>query len=423
MSTEPSFAPLKSRTKPASPPKAAGPFQPRTQPFSPGETLFTPGGSFKPPGDKPASGFRTHIVRASGVGIIVLLVLLGFWAVKGRKANSDADGHADAPVVTEMLAGEGVSTDQNAQAPPARTMAEVVASVSPAVVLVEGAEQGTGIVIDRNGLVITNAHVIGEASEVYVSLNKGAGFEAVTASVVGTAPCSDLTLLRLPDGRYPALALPADTALQQLSPVFALGYPFHQHRQTATPFKSDGEIVVTEISVFGIPHMIEHTATLNNGNSGGPLFTQDGTLIGINTIGLSQTGGIYYAIDAAYARTVVEHLRDGVPLETFRLASHESIEISVNSREAKTCFTFSADQSQTVIVSVISITKHNDPTVQVYDPSNLPIPLGAAKSWDENLILTVDKTGTYLVVVGSGYNMADNYRITLTVEQSGLAGS
>ncbi|ACY17280.1 DegQ family serine endoprotease [Haliangium ochraceum] len=169
--------------------------------------------------------------------------------------------------------------------------------------------QGSGVVVTRDGVILTNNHVVEEASEISVTLSDGREF---AAELVGTDPQTDLAVVRM-SGEVPSDLKPlrfGDSASARLGEVvMAIGNPFGVG-QTVTM----GIVSATGRSSVGIADyedFIQTDAAINPGNSGGALVNMRGELIGVNTAILSRTGGnqgIGFAIPAHMARPIMESL-------------------------------------------------------------------------------------------------------------------
>jgi len=214
---------------------------------------------------------------------------------------------------------------------------EVVARVSPAVVQVqvvgyasvEGPEGsalarqrtiGSGVIIDAAGFVVTNHHVVRGAQRIRVllpaargdgtrpgqSAGRGRLFEA---RVVGLHAESDLALLKIEGKGLPSLPLGSNRPLKPGQLVWAVGSP-----QGLASTVTMGVIssVARQTPVSGPMLFVQTDAPINPGNSGGPLVDSEGTVVGINTFILSQSGGsqgLGFAIPAGVVRFVVDSLR------------------------------------------------------------------------------------------------------------------
>ena len=166
---------------------------------------------------------------------------------------------------------------------------------------------GSGVIIDpRNGLVVTNAHVIEHADEIAVTLSDG---RQLTAHKIGADPNSDVALIQIPVGGLSTIPLGNADALQVGDYVIAIGNPFGIG-QTVT------HGIISALRRTGIgddsrENFIQTDAAINPGNSGGALVDMNGTLVGINTAIIGPSGanvGIGFAIPVDTVRRVMAEL-------------------------------------------------------------------------------------------------------------------
>ena len=169
--------------------------------------------------------------------------------------------------------------------------------------------QGSGVVIDRDGLVLTNAHVVEQVEDVNVTLADGDQRDGV---VIGRDPVTDLALVRLEGGASPKPARLGDSdALDVGDWAIALGTPYGLERTVTLGIVSS---LHRNISSLGFNDkrldLIQTDAAINPGNSGGPLVNADGRVIGINTLVRSGPGaGLGFAIPINLASRVAEQLQ------------------------------------------------------------------------------------------------------------------
>lgn len=149
-------------------------------------------------------------------------------------------------------------------------------------------DTGSGIVVNGNGTILTNYHVVENAIKVTVSFEKG---KSVEAKVVGTDPSNDLAVLRIStDGlTLHPLTLGDSGAVQVGDPVYAIGNPFDLERTLTTGVISALQRQITAPNGFTIDNVLQTDAPINPGNSGGPLLNTAGEVIGINS--QIETGG------------------------------------------------------------------------------------------------------------------------------------
>jgi serine protease Do len=166
---------------------------------------------------------------------------------------------------------------------------------------------GSGFVIDASGLVVTNNHVIGDANEITVIFADG---QRLKAEIIGKDSKVDLALLRVkPDKPLKAVPFGDSDKMRPGDWVMAIG----------NPFGLGGSVTAGIVSARGrniesgpYDNYIQTDASINKGNSGGPLFNMNGEVIGINTAILSPTGGsvgIGFAVPSATATAVIDQLR------------------------------------------------------------------------------------------------------------------
>jgi S1-C subfamily serine protease len=198
-----------------------------------------------------------------------------------------------------------------------RAVISVVDRVGPAVVRVEQAREdgkpggtGSGVVIAGDGLVLTNSHVVSGASRVRLTFSDGTAREA---RVLGDDPDTDLALLRtdLPAG-IPAAALGDSKALKRGQLVVAIGNPLGFESTVTAGVVSALGRSLRATSGRLIDDVIQTDAALNPGNSGGPLVSTLGEVVGINTAMIARAQGICFAVASNTAvLTVSEFIATG----------------------------------------------------------------------------------------------------------------
>lgn len=166
--------------------------------------------------------------------------------------------------------------------------------------------RGSGFIIDADGTIVTNNHVIHDAKSVSVTLDDGT---VLPARVIGHDTRTDLAVLRIDAGhKLPFLELGKSAEVRPGEWVIAMGNPFGLGGTvTAGIVSANGR----DIGSGPYDSYIQTDAPINHGNSGGPLFTQDGRVIGVNTAILSPSGGsigIGFAIPSDMVRTIVAGL-------------------------------------------------------------------------------------------------------------------
>src|SRR6185503_17345211 len=168
---------------------------------------------------------------------------------------------------------------------------------------------GSGVIVTKDGYILTNNHVVDDADSVKISLQDGREF---TAKVVGKDPKTDVAVLRVDAKDLPAIDIADSDKIEIGDLVLAVGNPF-DIGQTVTM----GLVSATSRGTLGLDYedFIQTDAAINPGNSGGALVDAEGRLIGINTAILSRSGGnqgIGFAIPVNLARSVMESIvREG----------------------------------------------------------------------------------------------------------------
>jgi S1-C subfamily serine protease len=216
--------------------------------------------------------------------------------------------------ITEAASGESLdSEEQNNILVYRKNIPSVVNITSKAVTfdffygLVPQEGQGSGFVIDKEGHVLTNYHVIADARQVEVTMHNRKKFRA---TVVGTDPTHDLAIIQITAPNLTPAVLGDSRNLQVGQKVYAIGNPFGL-AGTMTRGIVSSIRPVREPNGATIDEAIQTDAAINPGNSGGPLMNWHGEVIGINTMILSNVGqnaGIGFAIPINTAKAVLNDL-------------------------------------------------------------------------------------------------------------------
>jgi S1-C subfamily serine protease len=176
----------------------------------------------------------------------------------------------------------------------------------------DGEASGTGFVIDGEGHILTNYHVVEDATEVTVGFDDR---RVVQAELLGTDATNDLALLKVdPDGlELTPLALGDSSTAQVGDPVLAIGNPFGLDRTLTTGVVSALQRQITAPNGFTIQHVIQTDAPINPGNSGGPLLDAAGRVLGINSQivagGSGGNVGIGFAVPINTAKRLLPQLK------------------------------------------------------------------------------------------------------------------
>lgn len=198
---------------------------------------------------------------------------------------------------------------------------EVFKTAAPAVVHVRsvnghgqgpvGESSGSGFVIDREGYILTNYHVIQDSQEVRVVLASG---QTLWATLVGTAPSFDIALLRVASGGVPPaglawLPLGQSNSVEVGQKVMAIGNPLGLHNTLTTGIVSGLARALPDVPVGLGETLIQTDAAINPGNSGGPLLDSAGKVIGINAMVAVQGQNIGFAIPVDAVKKIVPELK------------------------------------------------------------------------------------------------------------------
>jgi S1-C subfamily serine protease len=197
-----------------------------------------------------------------------------------------------------------------------RAVITVAEAVGPAVVSIatgrpakngepETGGAGSGVIIAPDGYVLTNDHVVHGSKQLVVSLTNGASH---AAALVGTDPSTDLAVIRADSANLPFATLGESAALRVGQLVIAIGNPFGFQSTVSTGVVSALGRALRSRKGRLIESIIQHTAPLNPGNSGGPLVDSRGRIVGLNTAIIMGAQGIGFSIPSDTAKWVVSQL-------------------------------------------------------------------------------------------------------------------
>jgi S1-C subfamily serine protease len=238
----------------------------------------------------------------------------------GEGGAVPAEGEGAPPPVPSELAIETGS--------PGFDATEIYREAAPGVVTIRsvfggsaGGAEGSGFVLDADGEIVTNAHVVTEesggggrepAKEVFVEFSNR---NVLEAQIVGFDPFADVALLKVePEGfALHPLELGDDAELEVGEPVAAIGSPFGEQRSLSVGVVSATDRAVNSLTQFKIEGAIQTDASINPGNSGGPLLEGQGKVVGINQQIETNSGandGVGFAVPTTAIERSVEQLRE-----------------------------------------------------------------------------------------------------------------
>ena len=268
--------------------------------------------------------FASALLGGLVVGILGWVAIAAGWI--------DGDDGSNPTLATTPLAAAASESDNGGP-----TVNEIYRKDSPGVVLVEstrrpeaspldpfgeqggGTATGSGFVIDQDGHIVTNAHVVDGAESVQVTL--GEDGESLDAEVVGADPSTDIAVLQVdaPSEQLHPLALGDSENVQVGDPVVAIGNPFGLDRTVTAGIVSAVQREINAPNGFTIRNAIQTDAPINPGNSGGPLLDASGRVIGVNSqieaSGGNGNVGIGFAVPINTTREVAQQLIDDGEVE------------------------------------------------------------------------------------------------------------
>jgi S1-C subfamily serine protease len=259
---------------------------------------------------------------AAVAGLAVLLGLIPLRAPGGRAVQADPVQAVPLPAAPVQYSGDpNASQDELNNIRVYEALNEAVVNITSVTIEynwflepVPKEGTGSGSIIDQEGHVLTNYHVVKDAKQLRVTLADGSEYEG---RLIGSDPENDLAVIRFdPRGKIlTTIAFGRSAALRVGQKVLAIGNPFALERTLTTGIISGLGRPVKTSSGLVIREMIQTDASINPGNSGGPLLNSRGEMVGINTMIFSPSGGsvgIGFAVPVDTARRIVpEIIRSG----------------------------------------------------------------------------------------------------------------
>jgi putative serine protease PepD len=248
---------------------------------------------------------------ARTLSLLVAAVLGGFVAAGAVVLLDDGDAAPAASTTTVTTPSARATSD-------GLSAGDIYKRASSAVVEIQaGNATGTGFVIDADGHVITNEHVVGSEQTVEIRF---ADESEEQGRVVGTDPSTDIALIEvdLTGHNVKPVQLGSSAGVEVGDPVYAIGNPFGLERTLTAGIVSAVNRDITAPNNFTINDVIQTDAPVNPGNSGGPLLDAAGNVIGVVSQIQSENGGnigIGYAVPSDTVRDVVDTLKTGGQVE------------------------------------------------------------------------------------------------------------
>lgn len=248
---------------------------------------------------------RSLKIAAAGAAAVVL------GAGGGVAAYAVASDTATQTIVRQVT----VTDSQPAASSSALSVSAIYDRVHQGVVTIKVATQGgqalgSGFVIDSDGHIVTNAHVVDGASSISVEFANGSSYDA---QLVGTDASTDVAVIKVdaPSSVFTPLALGDSNTVQVGDQVVAIGSPLGLDETVTSGIVSALHRTITSPNNFAISDAIQTDAAINHGNSGGPLLNSSGEVIGINSQIESDSGGndgIGFAVPSNTVKSVADQL-------------------------------------------------------------------------------------------------------------------
>ncbi|GCE24366.1 S1C family serine protease [Dictyobacter kobayashii] len=261
---------------------------------------------------KKSSGMRTGAIFFMAVA---LLIIFGFGLFAGWQF---ASGSASTTANTTHTTTTSSTSSSTVNSTLAQTQQEVaIEKIKPSVVelditTAQGEQLGSGVIIDKNGDIITNNHVVDGAQTIKAVLDDG---RTLTAQLVGTAAADDLAVVRIqPFAKMEVATIGDSGQLTVGENVLAVGNPLGITETVTSGIISALNRSVTESNNVTINNAIQTDAAINPGNSGGALINEQGELVGIPTLAAINTesntpaNGVGFAIPSSLVKTALSQI-------------------------------------------------------------------------------------------------------------------
>jgi S1-C subfamily serine protease len=252
-------------------------------------------------------------IRRKGWRALVATAVVGALAFTGGRLSAAEPAATAALITTDAQATSSTVTN---------SWADVISSAMPSIVSVKAVSnggpfgqqtaQGSGVVVRKDGIILTNNHVIEGSSDVTVTTSDGK--QTYPATVVGSDTNHDIAILRVSAPTLDPIAIGSSNQLKLGDGVVALGYPLGLGTTATQGIVSglDRTIDVSDggLSAHQLTGLLQTDAAINPGNSGGALLDESGRLVGINTAGASAASAenVGFAVSIDGAMPIIQRL-------------------------------------------------------------------------------------------------------------------
>ena len=246
----------------------------------------------------------------SGLAIIVLISLLVSCSGSLKTTSSAVIPSTTSSTPNAIAASQNVVNipsfaDLINAANPSVVEINITATVSTGRRTVQEQGAGSGWILDANGTIVTNNHVVTGATTITVTTSDGKTFPA---SVINTDPVTDLALIKINATQLQSMKTGDASKLRAGDWVLAVGNPLGEGITATQGIVSRLGVSVPLSATQTYNDLIETTAPINPGNSGGPLINMNGEVVGITTLGATGVQGMGYAISMVDALPVIQKL-------------------------------------------------------------------------------------------------------------------
>jgi len=347
-------------------------------------------------------------VRAAALALVSVLLA-------GCSGGDEESGPV--PTATQTVTvSEPALAETAPDAAAAGSLADVVERVLPSVVNVRtksfggGESDGSGVVLDRGGIIVTNNHVVEGTTSVTVVFNDERHTRPLPGTVIGTSPERDLAVIRVAATDLIPLRLARSSSLRLGDAVFAVGFPLG----LGGPSVTSGIVSGLDRTIDGpngkLTGLLQTDAAINPGNSGGALVDRLGRLVGINTAGvrLAEAENVSFAIAIDGALPVLERIRNQTPatqawlgiafgsIDSDASAVQLGLDASVRGAAVTVVYPGGPGEDADLAVGDVIIAADDLPIDSAADLAKL---LAARKPGDELDLELIDSRGPRLVTV------------------------